>query len=87
MTETTLSSLAPGRGAYVTRLTTLGALRRRLLDVGLTPGAAVWALWRGRGGGIAAYRIRGAVVALRRADADTVLVRVPAEGEEAAAWV
>ena len=84
MTETTLAGLSPGARAEVTRLTTAGALRRRLLDIGLTPGTAAEALYRSRNGGIAAYRIRGAVFALRREDAGTVLVRISGDGGEAA---
>lgn len=79
MPETTLAALPLGAAAQVVRLTTAGAMRRRLLDVGLTPGAAVTALSRTRRGNIAAYGIRGAVIALRRADAQTVVVRA-AEG-------
>ena len=75
MSEATLAALAPGERAVVMRLTTAGEMRRRLLDLGFTPGAAVTALLRARGGGFAAYRVRGAVIALRRADAATVLVR------------
>ena len=79
--EIALSALPLRLPARVTRLTTTGAMRRRLLDLGLTPGASVTALLRARGEGIAAYRIRGAVIALRRADAGTVLVRTAAAGE------
>ena len=75
MSETTLAALPPRADARVLRLTTGGEMRRRLLDIGLTPGTAVRALYRSRGGGLTAYRIRGAVVALRKADAQTVLVR------------
>ena len=76
MPETTLAALPAGQTALVTRLTTEGDMRRRLLDLGLTPGTAVTALCRGRGGGIAAYGVRGAALALRRADAQTVLVSI-----------
>lgn len=82
----TLFALPAGRRAAVARLDTAGALRRRLLDIGLTPGAEVTALFRGRGG-ITACRIRGAVIALRRADADTVLVSLSPGKEAADGWV
>ena len=80
MLISTLGALPAGRRAVVQRLVTAGGMRRRLLDIGLTPGAQVETLFRAGGGQIAAYRVRGAVIALRRADADGVLV---ASGEDA----
>jgi len=40
-------------------------MRRRLMDLGLTPGAIVTRELRGPFGGSSAYRVRGALVALR----------------------
>ena len=72
MLETTLAALPAGTAARVERLTTAGDMRRRLLDVGLTPGTAVSVLCRGRGGS-AACDVRGAVIALRRNDCLDIL--------------
>lgn len=69
-----LSDLAPGQGAVVRALQTRGELRRRLLDLGLIPGTRVTCLGQSPAGDPAAYRIRGAVIALRRVDGAKILV-------------
>jgi Fe2+ transport system protein FeoA len=43
-----------------------GPQRRRLLDLGLVPGTLVEAELSGAGGDPVAYRIRGALIALRK---------------------
>ncbi len=48
------------------------AMRRRLLDMGLTPGACATCLYEAPSGDPKAYFIRGAVVALRNEDASTI---------------
>ncbi len=50
-------------------------LRRRLFDIGLTPGAQVLLLGKSPLGDPAAYLIRGAVYAIRRADAKYIKVK------------
>jgi len=52
-----------------------GFTRRRLLDLGFTPGASLAAELRTFAGDPRAYRIRGTLVALRRDQADLVLVK------------
>lgn len=74
--EMTLSALGCGQQARVSRLLTMGAIRRRLMDVGLTPGETVRCLFTARHGDPIAYWIRGAVIALRREDAETILVEL-----------
>jgi len=69
----TLSSLAPGQGGRV-NLALSGGMGRRLMDLGFTAGAWVDCLFSAPGDGMRAYRVRGAVIALRRADADRVLL-------------
>jgi ferrous iron transport protein A len=61
----TLADLPPGTQAKVLNLAAEGALRRRLLDLGLVPGTVVTAIGKSPAGDPAAYRIRGAVMALR----------------------
>ena len=81
-----LSSLRPGEGGRVVRLSRAcrGAERRRLLDLGLTPGTDVAAELRSTGGGPTAYRIRGALIALRRDQADRIhITRTEASSDEA----
>jgi ferrous iron transport protein A len=70
----TLSALGQGEAATISSLETVGAMRRRLMDIGLTPGSVVRSLFRSSCGDPTAYLIQGAVIALRREDADTVII-------------
>ena len=72
--ELTLNALAAGKAAHVSRLLTTGSMRRRLMDIGLIPGEPVRCLFTARHGNPTAYWIRGAVIALRKEDAETILV-------------
>ncbi len=74
-----LWQLAPGHRAWVGELSAQGELRRRLRDLGFVPGAQVECLGRSPLGDPAAYRVRGAVVALRRRDAQRIAL---GRGEE-----
>ena len=67
-----LSDLSEGEGARVRALHLSGGMRRRLQDLGLVAGTRVTCLQRAAGGDPTAYRIRGAVIALRREDSDGV---------------
>ena len=78
--ELTLSTLGCGQQAQVSRLLTAGAMRRRLMDIGLTPGETIRCLFTACHGDPTAYWIRGAVIALRKEDADTVMVIGPETG-------
>jgi DtxR family Mn-dependent transcriptional regulator len=62
-----LSSLAPGEEAEVTDISPAcrGLERRRLLDLGLVPGTVVRAEFASPAGDPVAYRVRGALIALR----------------------
>ena len=72
----TLADLMPGQRAQVGSVALTGGMRRRLQDVGLVPGATVVCVARGMLGGPIALRVRGAVVALRLADAGRVAALV-----------
>ncbi len=74
---TRLSAIAPGEAAEVVALaaTCRGAQRRRLLDLGVVPGTHVASELRGPSGDPTAYRIRGALIALRRDQAHHILVQ------------
>ena len=76
-----LCELQPGQCAIVWQLNTVGRMRRRLLDLGLTPGTPVCCVGVSPGGDPAAYGIRQAVIAIRRADGATVRVQ-PIEEED-----
>lgn len=69
-----LSSLAPGEQGRVIFITAEGDMRRRLIDIGLIENTEVLCLGRSPLGDPSAYLIRGAVIALRDSDADTVFI-------------
>ena len=64
-----MSELCPGEKGTVLWLTNTGAIRRRLTDIGLTAGTEICCLNKNPFGDPTAYRIRGAVMALRKQDA------------------
>lgn len=74
--ETNLSLLKPGECATVEKLTADASMRRRLLDIGLVKGTQVECLGTAPCGEIAAYLIRGAVIAIRDEDSSRVIVKM-----------
>ena len=68
----TLSALPLGESGYVTNVAARPAMERRLTDLGLVPGTRVTCLARSPAGDPCAYLIRGALIALRRTDADGI---------------
>lgn len=69
-----LCDLAIGEKAEVKTLTNDSAMRRRLMDIGLVEGTVVERVGKSPAGDPSAYRVCGAVVALRNDDAQKVLV-------------
>jgi DtxR family transcriptional regulator, Mn-dependent transcriptional regulator len=72
-----LDILRPGEEAEVVRVSgaVQGAQRRRLLDLGVVPGTVIKAELASASGDPVAYRIRGAMIALRGHQAREILVR------------
>lgn len=72
-----LSDLAPGTEAEMLALDSScqGFSRRRLMDLGFTPGARIGVALSTFSGDPRAYRIRGTTIALRRHQAEMILVR------------
>lgn len=70
-----LNELKQGEHAKVCDLLVKDAMRRRLQDIGLTPGTDVECLLKSPAGDPVAYLIRGAVIALRSEDSAQVLVK------------
>jgi len=77
----TLSTLSLNENGRVVRISPAcrGLERRRLMDLGIIPGTVVEAEIRSPVGDPTAYRVRGAVIALRREQADQVLITRPME--------
>ncbi len=69
-----LNLLPLGKTAKVKALTSGGATRRRMLDLGLISDTIVEALQKSPSGDPTAYHIRGAVIALRSEEAGRILV-------------
>jgi len=80
-----LDALRPGEEGVVVAVGAQiqGAQRRRLLDLGVVPGTVIRADLSSLSGDPTAYRIRGALIALRRAQADEILIRRRASKEAA----
>jgi len=71
----TLDQINVGLTAIVTNLHSVNAERRRLLDLGILPGTVIETVMRSPLGDPVAYRIRNAVVALRREQAELIEVQ------------
>jgi Fe2+ transport system protein FeoA/Mn-dependent DtxR family transcriptional regulator len=69
-----LGELPVGSRARVAEVQGVGKHQRRMLDMGFVPGAGVTVARRAPLGDPIEYRIKGTAVALRREDADSVLV-------------
>ncbi len=70
----TLNELQEGQSATVTEIKLQGAIRRRLLDLGLIIGTKVKCVIKSQYGDPIAYRIRGALIALRNSDTKNICV-------------
>jgi DtxR family Mn-dependent transcriptional regulator len=81
----TLAEVPPGASARVVRIAAhcQGPARRRLLDLGIVPGALIGAEFASPGGDPVAYRVRGALIALRRIQAELIQVEAGAPVEAA----
>lgn len=78
-TQASLARLAVGQSGRVKAVAAERTMRRRLLDIGLIPGTKVTCVAHSPAGDPCAYLIRGAVIALRRTDAEGVaLAALPA---------
>ncbi len=73
----TLSNLKPGEKAEVIRISNAlrGQQRRRLMDLGVVPGTIISAEMVNPSGDLIAYRIKDAVIALRKNQTDHIFVK------------
>ncbi|MDR0839205.1 MAG: ferrous iron transport protein A [Oscillospiraceae bacterium] len=67
-----LAQLSPGETGVIADVG--GPMRARLLELGFIDGTAVTCTRRAARGGLSAYLVRGAVIALRRRDAGGVSI-------------
>ena len=69
-----LVDIPVGGSARVVNILTIGANRRRLLDLGLVPDSIIKVIRRSPAGNPTAYLIKGTMIALRNEDARQILV-------------
>ncbi len=69
-----LNQLPIGKKASVITLTSDGATRRRMLDLGVIDGTEIEPLYKSPSGNPVAYLIRGAVIALRADVSSKIMV-------------
>ena len=69
-----LANLQVGERARVASLLSRGSMRRRLQDIGLIEGTEVECVQKSPAGDPVAYRIRGALIALRSEDSSNIWV-------------
>lgn len=70
-----LTALPIGKSAIITGLKAKGPTRRRLLDLGLIPATKIEAVRRSPAGDPVAYKVRGAIIALRSEESRLISVR------------
>ena len=75
-----LSCIPKGATCVIKTITAHQGIRRRLQDMGLVPGTLVKCIYKSPFGDPTAYLIRGALVALRHEDSDSILVTLETGG-------
>lgn len=70
----TLDQLEPGREGTISAVTGDGAFRLRLLELGLVPGTVIARIGQAPLGDPLSFRVRRAVLCLRRSEATIVAV-------------
>ncbi|HYO87638.1 MAG TPA: FeoA family protein [Candidatus Limnocylindrales bacterium] len=75
----TLDELTLGQNATVISLQATGLARRRLMDLGILPGTVLQAELRSPMGDPVAYRVRGALIALRKSQAREIEITLTEE--------
>lgn len=65
-----------GQKVRIKRVLNDDSIKRRLLDIGLTPGTVVERVLENFSGNLVAYMIRGALIAIRNEDASNVIIEV-----------
>lgn len=71
----TLDNLEPGASGTVTSLMGMGGVRRRMLDMGIVPGATVTMVRRAPFGDPVEVTVCGYLLSLRKAEAGLVVVK------------
>ena len=72
----TLKDITPGQSATVVRLHGEGAVKRRIMDMGITKGSEIYVRKVAPLGDPVEITVRGYELSLRKADADSIDVTV-----------
>ncbi|ABE51733.1 FeoA family protein [Methanococcoides burtonii] len=75
MNETTLNLLEPGSKAKVIQITGRGSARRRILDMGMVPGAEIEVIRKAPMGDPLEFLVKGYNLSLRKAEAELIVVQ------------
>lgn len=81
-TNLTLADVPVGTIATVTSINSTGVERRRMMDLGILPGATIEVAMENPLGDPTAYNIRGAIIALRREQASLIEVSLTTTTKE-----
>ncbi len=69
-----LENTKVGQKVRVKKVISNSSIKRRLLDIGLTPGTIIERVLENFSGNLVAYMIRGALIAIRNEDASEIIV-------------
>lgn len=69
-----LNNTKLGQRVRVKKVNNDNSIKRRLLDIGLTPGTIIERVLENFSGNLVAYMIRGALIAIRNEDASKIMV-------------
>lgn len=77
----TLRDLRPGQSAVVTHLEVSGQLKRRLIDMGITPGVQIFVRKEAPLGDPIEINLRGYELSIRKADAQNIKITAVKGGD------
>lgn len=86
MSVTTLDKLVPGESGRVVKVSGKGAIRRRLVDMGLTTGSEIEMVKLSPLGDPVEYRLRGYHLTLRKSEAKTIEVELSSDSIPLHRW-
>lgn len=81
MSEITLNNIKAGSSATVTRIALTGPLKRRLIDMGITPGVKIKIKKFAPLGDPIEIELRGYELSIRRSEAKNIFVKPCGKGE------
>ncbi len=85
--ERTLRDVAIGDTATVRRLTGEGALKRHIMDMGITKGTSVFVRKVAPLGDPIEVTVRGYELSLRKSEAESIVIRLTCQREHQLTWI